>query len=361
MAEKEHITITQIARESNVSISTVSRVLNGNTPVAPDKRKRVEEIIQKYNFTPNALARGLISKQTKTLGVILPDISNPYFSSMFLEIERYALESGYTLLLCNTLFGGSSHGIRNTKEESYYFQMLIDKQVDGVLIIGGQVDLITVEHSYKQALKRLAEQLPVVVIGQEIEDVDCIFIQAENGLGVVTALNYLYMLGHRNIAFVGGQSGVTITEIRVNAYKNALKALNLPVDEELISLSDYYSEDGYSAMNTLISRNIPFTAFLAINDNVALGAQRALYDQSLKVPEDVAVISCDLFLTGEYHIPRLTSINQHHDLLGRLVITTLINAIKGTGKTSKFSFTPELVIRESCGSHLGMRKFDETE
>ncbi|MDF2538976.1 MAG: ccpA 3 [Herbinix sp.] len=359
MGEKEHITITQIAKESNVSISTVSRVLNGNASVAPEKKKRVEEIIQKYNFSPSAIARGLISKKTKTLGVILPDITNPYFSSMFLEIERFALEAGYTILLCNTLFGGSSHGIRNTKEEAYYFQMMIDKQVDGVMIIGGQVDLITVEESYKQALKRLSEQLPVVVIGRKIDEIDCIFIQQENGLGVTTAFNYLYMLGHREIAFVGGQTNVTITEIRLNAYKNALQALGLEVDEQLISLSDYYLEDGYQAMNNLMSRKAKFTAFLAINDNVALGAQRALYDQNLKVPDDIAVISCDQFLTGEYQIPRLASINHHPDILGRWVINTLINSIHGTGEPIQFSFTPELVIRESCGSainHNPMRK-----
>jgi len=357
MAEREHITITDIAKESNVSISTVSRVLNGNARVSPDKLKRVEEVIRKYNFSPNALARGLISKQTKTLGVILPDISNPYFSSMFLEIERFALEAGYSILLCNTLFGGSSHGIRNAKEESYYFQMMIDKQVDGVLIIGGQLDLITVDNNYKLALKRLADQLPLVVIGKKIENIDCIFIQPENGSGVLTAFNYLYMLGHRKIAFVGGQTSVTITDIRVNSYKNALQLLGLPIDEQLISLSDYYTEDGYSAMNTLLSRKVPFTAFLAINDSVAIGAQRALFDQSLKIPDDIAVISCDQFLTGEYHIPRLTSINQHHDMLGRMVINTLINAIQGINESAKFSFTSELVVRESCGTPLGFRNY----
>jgi DNA-binding LacI/PurR family transcriptional regulator len=355
MEEKDHITINQIADEAKVSIATVSRVLNGNATVSPERKKRVEEVIKKYNFSPNALARGLISRQTKTIGVVLPDISNPYFSSMFLEIERSALEAGYTLLLCNTLFGGSSHGIRNTKEESYYFQMLTDKQVDGVLIIGGQVDLTTVDDNYKQALKRLSSQLPVVVIGKELEDINCIFIHPENGQGVTVALNYLYMLGHRQIAFVGGQPNVTITEIRLNAYKAALQALGLSVNEELIALSDYYTGDGYSAINTLVSRNTSFTAFLAINDNVALGAERALLDLSIKVPEDVAVISCDQFLTGEYHIPRLTSINQHHDLLARLVINTLISAIKGNSSSPKFSLTPELVIRESCGTHMGIR------
>lgn len=354
---KEHITIAEIAKECGVSISTVSRVINGNVRVSPEKKERIEKVIMKYNFTPNTLAKGLVSKETKTLGVVIPDISNSYFSSMFLEIERAALEAGYSIILCNTLFGGSSHGIHNTKEESDYFQMLIDKQVDGILIIGGQVDLVNISESYKQELQRLSSHLPVVVIGRKIPDVDCIFIEHENGNGVSIALNYLYMLGHRKIAFIGGQMNVTITEIRLKAYRDTLKQLGLPEDPNLIALSDYYIEDGYTAMNRLLHSGADFTAFLAINDSVALGAARMLYDMKLQVPQDKAFISCDQFLNGNYYYPRLTSVNQHHELLGRIVVTTLINAIKGLAEPAKYTFTPELVIRESCGTMLGIRDF----
>lgn len=358
MQKKSTVTITEIAKESGVSIATVSRVLNGNVPVSETKRKHVEEVIKKYNFIPNELARSLIRKETKTLGVIIPDISNPYFSSMFLEIERYALEAGYSLFLCNTLFGGSSHDIRNTKEEAYFFQLMIDKKVDGVLIMGGQVDLVTIEDSYKEALKQLSSQLPVVVIGRKINDVDCIFIQNETGSGVTTALNYLYMLGHRRIAFVGGQEKVTITEIRLQAYKDALTSLNLTPDNRLISLSDYYAQDGYTAITSLIDRHISFTAFLAINDAVALGAIRALTDRGYKIPEDIALISCDQFQTSDYQIPRLTGINYHNEILAHTAISSLLNLIHNIEVPSYVTRSPELVIRESCGTQLGLRKLN---
>lgn len=355
---KEHITIKQIAKESNVSISTVSRVLNGNVPVAPEKRKRVEEIIQKHNFSPNAMARGLISHQSMTLGIVMPDITNPYFAALFLEIERCALEAGYSVILCNTLFYiGSSQDILKAKTEGNYFQMLMDKQVDGVVITGGEIDLETVSEEYKEALSRLNKAMPVVVIGEPVDGTGCIFIQRESATGIVSAVNHLRSLGHRHIGFVGGQPGVKITSLRLNAYRATLNALGLDYDGNLVALSDYYVKDGYAAMKEILERASFFSAVIAINDAVAIGAQRALADKNLRVPEDVAIVSCDQFFTGEYNVPRLTSIEQQNAHLGRMAIMTLISAIKGIGEPVRLSFTPELVVRESCGVQLGVRAF----
>ncbi|MCR5254827.1 MAG: LacI family transcriptional regulator [Acetatifactor sp.] len=352
MRNKEEINISLIAKESGVSIATVSRVLNGNVPVSREKRQRVEEIIEKYNFTPNSLARSLIRKETKTLGVILPDISNPYFASMFLEIERIALAEGYSVFLCNTLYGGSSHGIPNTRKEAYFFDLMIDKQADGVLIIGGQVDMINVEEEYRQALKNLCKRLPVVIVGKEIPDVGGIFIQNETGFGVTSAVKYLHRLGHEKIAFVGGQPGVTITKIRLDAYEKVLNDLGLDFDENLISLSDYYVDAGYSAMERLLDLEEAFTAFISMNDSVALGAIRCLGDHGYSVPQDKAVISCDQFAGAAYQMPRLTGINQHHEVLASIVVHSLINAINDIKEPISRVITPELIIRESCGTAL---------
>lgn len=355
---KQNITIKQIAAESGVSIATVSRVINGNTPVNPKKRRIVEQVIAKYEFSPNAMARSLVNHQSMTLGIILPDITNPYFSAAFLEIERFALEAGYCIFLCNTLFGGSSHGISTGKTEEDYFQIMIDKRVDGVLVMGGQIDLTQISDSYRQALTRLRQHIPVVVIGEPIADTDCFFIQRESGSGVVCAVNYLHSLGHKRIGFVGGQPGVTITNLRLNAYKKAVAANGIAEDEELISLSDYYAKDGYDAMNRLLGRKTPFSAIVAINDTVALGAQRAIADAGMSVPDDIAMISCDRFSTPDYQVPRLTGIDRHNETFGRMVIATLISAIRGADEPTSLSFTPELIIRESCGTKLGARKFD---
>ncbi len=346
--KKESVTITKIAKESGVSISTVSRVLNGNVPVSSDKKERVEKVVAKYHFTPNSLAQSLVRKETKTLGIIIPDISNPYFSSIFLELERYANEAGYSLFLCNTLFGGSGHGINKIQKESAFFKLMIEKGVDGVLIFGGQVDMNEVDNEYRESLNNLSEHVPVVVIGKYIENTNCSFIQNENGFGVKLAINHLHALGHRKIAFIGGQEGVTITDIRLSAYREACKDLGLGYNDRLVLLTDYYIEAGYEAILRLNESKEEYTALIAINDNVALGAIRALSDFGRSVPEDVAVISCEQFPNAEYHVPRLTSINLHSEILARISINTLLNQIKDMGLPTAMTIRPELIIRESC-------------
>ena len=143
---KSTITITQIAQESGVSVATVSRFLNGKVPVSADKKARIEAVVRKYDFTPNALARGLISKRTMTLGVILPDITNPYFATIFQEVQRCAAEEGYSVYLCNTRFHHGDAPI----DETGYFRMMMDKKVDGILIIGGQLDMAEISPAYKE-------------------------------------------------------------------------------------------------------------------------------------------------------------------------------------------------------------------
>ena len=345
---KSTITITQIAQESGVSVATVSRFLNGKVPVSADKKARIEAVVRKYDFTPNALARGLISKRTMTLGVILPDITNPYFATIFQEVQRCAAEEGYSVYLCNTRFHHGDAPI----DETGYFRMMMDKKVDGILIIGGQLDMAEISPAYKEALNKLSASLPVVAAGREIPGAGCIFIDSENGSGVTTAYNYLSSLGHKDIAFVGGQPGVTITETRLESYKKAAAASGREVREDLISLSDYYLPDGYQAAEALISRNAPFTAVITMNDNVALGAIRAFADHGLSVPRDVALISCARFYFDDYTIPRLTSIHHHSRRWGQMVVRTLIQAVQGSTENARITFPPELIIGESCGTHL---------
>ena len=344
------VTIVQIAKESDVSIATVSRVINGTAPVAPATRERVNAVIKKHHYTPNAMARGLINRQSMTIGIIMPDIANPYFSAMFREFEAAAQEANYSVFLCNTTFVSAAGETNTTPLEVEYFQMMQDKRVDGVLVVGGQADLMTVNEEYKSALQHLASQIPVVVLGNKIENVDCPFIQRESGCGVSLAIEYLAMLGHRRIAFIGGEQGVGITEARLRAYQSALRSLELPLEPELIVTSDYYVPDGYAAMQTLLGRGTPFTAFLAINDNVAFGAYRAIADAGLRIPQDISAISCDQFFSAEYFVPRLTSIDQHNEQFGRFVINALLNVMGGAQESIRLTTMPELIIRESCAS-----------
>lgn len=343
----QSVTIVQVAKESGVSIATVSRVMNGTAPVSEATRTRVNEVIQKHRYTPNAFARSLSNKHSMTIGIIMPDISNPYFSAMFSEFETAAYEANYSVFLCNTSFT-ANHIADKTPRELEYFKMMQEKSVDGVLVVGGQADLVQVSDTYKEALARLASAMPVVVLGNTIEGVGCLFVQRETGRGVFSAVSYLASLGHRRIAFVGGEEGVGITEARLSAYMDAVHALALARERELVALSNYYTADGYRAMQTLLQRGTEFTALLAMNDNVALGAIRALADAGLCVPRDVSVISCDQFYSAEFFVPRLTSVDQHNESFGRFVINALLGAMRGVKENVLLSFTPELVVRESC-------------
>lgn len=345
----KNITIIQIAKESGVSIATVSRVLNGTVPVSPKTKERVQKVIDKYHYTPNPLAQGLILKQTKTLGVIVPDITNPYFSTLFSEIEWAAHQSGYSVILCNTAFSAVSFASGERQKEETYFQTILDKKVDGVIIAGGQIDLCEISGSYIEALKRLASTIPAVVIGRKLPDIPCTFVNKENDTGIVMAIRYLSSLGHKRIGFVGGERGVYITESRLDTYHRTLLELDLEDTLEFVATSNYYMADGYTAALQILDCRASVTALLAMNDNVALGALRAISDRLLSVPGDIALVSCDRFYDGDYLTPRLTSLDRHNDLLGRHVIKLLLNVIQGLPVQDAVDFLPELVIRESSG------------
>lgn len=352
---KETITIYDIARESGVSVSTVSRVLNHNPRVSEKTRAAVERVIALHQYSPNAIARAMTCQSTHSIGVILPDITNPYFSALFLEIQRYALARGYSVLLYNTLFGGSSHAIGSPFEELHYFDMLKEKRVDGAIVVGGQMDLDHPSDAYIQALNRLNQALPVVAIGQPLEGCDCLFIARNLSGGISVLLQHLAALGNRSIGFIGGQPGVRQTTERLKAYRETLNALELPVREEWIIPSNYYSEDGYAAMHQLLKNPQRPEAVIALNDRVALGAIRAAWDEHLSVPEDLAIVSCDSFPNSEYHTPSLTGLDQQNEYIGKLAILSLLSAIQGVRETVSIHHVPTLVIRESCGSEIKRR------
>lgn len=349
---KESFTIYDIAQETGFSVSTVSRVLNNNPRVSEKTRSAILKVIEEHHFSPNAIARAMNRQATRSIGVIMPDITNPYFSALFLEIQRYSLAHGYSVLLYNTLFGGSSHEIGSPFGEMQYMDMLKDKCVDGVIVVGGQLDLDSPSREYIEALNRLNRSIPVVAISQQLEGCDCLFVKRNLGGGVSSLVQHLAALGNRRIGFIGGQSGVRQTTERLQAYRASMEALDLPVDDEMVALSNYYLQDGYNDMKRMLEQGTKLDAVIAINDQVAIGVMRAIRDAGLRVPEDIAVGSCDAFPGGEYQSPRLTGLNQQNEYIGRLAIRALMGAINGISETINIEHSPLLTIRESCGALL---------
>lgn len=347
-------TIYDIARESGVSVSTVSRVINNSPNVAEKSKAKVRAVIDKYHFEPSQLARALTVNKTNTIGVIVSDIANPYFSALYLEIQRYAMERGYSVILCNTLFGGASHGVASTFSENEYFKNLLSKKVDGAIILGGENDKEQISKKYIDALNDFASKVPVVVLGEQIEECDkCIFLNRNLGGGFPALVQHLAVLGNRRIGFVGGEPGVRQTTARFKAYQNTLISLGLEFDPKLVALTNYYSKDGYEGMMEILDSGVQRPdAVIAINDAVAIGCIRAINDRSLRCPEDIALVSGDQFFESDYVTPRLTSLDQQNDYLGRLSILALISAIKGIQETITFEHKPRLIIRESCGNGI---------
>lgn len=172
------ITIQEIAKLSGVSVSTVSRVLNNSPSVSAAKRKKIQAIIDEHNYTPSVFARGMVNKQTKNIGVILPDISNPYFISLITQIQKFALDYMFSTILFNTMLAEPDNkNNQHPLTEEDYLKIILEKQVDGLLILGGEIDKEIVPKEYITALNQLNNAIPVVVIGSKIPELNCLFIE----------------------------------------------------------------------------------------------------------------------------------------------------------------------------------------
>ncbi|WP_262315647.1 LacI family DNA-binding transcriptional regulator [Lacticaseibacillus parakribbianus] len=348
-----HITIKEIAKLAGTSVSTVSRVLNNSPSVSPAKRARIQAIIDDNHFAPNMLARGMVSKTTKTLAVVVSDIGNPYFTDLVSQIEQITRGFGYTLILVNTMTAGGTKSANSTQIEVAAFASIAERQVDGVLILGGEIDSESVSQSYLEALNRLNAKTPIVIIGQKVAGCDAHFVERDQARSVALITQHLLALGNRRIAFIGGEPGIRVTTQRLAAFRTTM-ATYAQVDEALIVLNDYYPQSGYDAMRQLLTSGQALPdAVVAINDRVAWGAMRCLADHDLAVPNDIAVGSCDSFPNGEFMVPRITTVDQHNERLGRIAIDQLFALIDHKQPAAAAeTHLPELIIRESCGAQL---------
>lgn len=322
---KKTLTIKDIAELANVSITTVSRVLNKNNWVSDKTRSRVEKVIQENNFSPNLLARGMISKKTRTLAIIVSDISNPYFVMLVTQIEHESLQAGYKVTLYDTQSANKSSSSTDIISEENIFTSITDSQIDGVIILGGNIDYNVVPDPYRQALSHLCATVPVVVVGRELAGIDYSCIERDQTGCVEQVTRYLITQNYQRIGFIGGSKNVYITRQRVAAFRQTLTSESLPVTDEFIVQNNFYSEHGYQAIEQLLALNKPLPqALVCINDHVAKGVIRALKDNNLNVPQDIAVASCEYFPGSEYYIPRITTVDHQNKLIGREVMSRLM-------------------------------------
>ncbi|MEL4025857.1 catabolite control protein A [Lysinibacillus endophyticus] len=288
------VTIYDVAREANVSMATVSRVVNGNQNVKPATRKKVLEVIERLEYRPNAVARGLASKKTTTVGVIIPDISNNIYAEAARGIEDIATMYRYNIILANS--------DQNEEKELSLLDTMYGKQVDGIVMMS---DAVTPK--LHQSMDH--SPVPIVLAGTVDESNQFASVNIDYFQASYEAVQMLIANGHKRIAFVSGPLHNTInSKFKLEAYKKALIDAGLEIDEQLILPEEGSYDSGIEALETVITLEQPPTAFFAGSDELAIGIIHGAQDRGLKVPEDIEVISFENSKLARMVRPQLTSV-----------------------------------------------------
>ncbi len=334
------ITIYDIAKEAGVSPSTVSRVLTNSAGVRSEKRERVQALIEKYNFRPNALAKGLSDTRSGVIGVLMADIRNPYYSAVYVACENAAMARGYRVILCCSL-GESAREVEQ-------LDILKQQSVEAIIQIGGRVDAVITDRAYIKKAKEISQQLPIIT-GGKIDDVSCYRVVIDAKAAARLLIEHLMELGHERIALVGGRLDVISTFEKYMTYCEILKDHGIPINKRFLFEGKYDYDAGYDGVKELMSMKEKPTAIIAINDSCAAGVIRRLEEEGYKVPEDVSVVSYDNTYIATLLSPKITSIDYDYDTLGKMLADTAIDVANGENLPSFQSVTPHLVVRESSG------------
>ncbi|NME06313.1 MULTISPECIES: catabolite control protein A [unclassified Psychrobacillus] len=288
------ITIYDVAREANVSMATVSRVVNGNQNVKPATRQKVLAVIERLDYRPNAVARGLASKKTKTVGVIIPDISNVFYAELVRGIEDIATMYRYNIILTNS--------DQQEEKEVQLLTTLLSKQVDGVVMMS---DYISEEMLHEMN----RSNVPVVLAGTVEHSNSFPSVNIEYREAAIDAVNRLIQNGHNRIAFISGSISSPINrDFKLAGYEEALENAGIDVDEDLIVGVDNTYDDGLIAWEQLRKLENPPTAFFAGSDELAIGLIHGAQDSGLNVPNDIEIISFENSKLARMVRPQLTSV-----------------------------------------------------
>jgi LacI family transcriptional regulator len=342
--KSSNITLKSIADRLDVSVTTVSRVLNGKSDryrISKETQELINSAAKELNYSPNQLARGLRLKRTNTIGYIIPDISNPFFSSIAKSVEKSARKSGYSILLCDSE--------EDTKIEENLLQLMIDRKVDGLIIspVG-----IEVNH-----LRRIAQKnIPVVLLDRYFPELNLPFVTSDNYKGAFEAVNMLIEHGHRRIACIQGLVNTSPNNDRVRGYIDAHKTHELSVDKKLIVGDSFGEENGYIETKLLLKQDDPPTALFAVSNLISLGAIRAISEEGLKIPDDISMVSFDDQPYSRFLSTPMTTVAQQNSQIGQIAIKLLIDQIESNRQLEpKGIFLPtRLISRDSVKRNVNL-------
>jgi len=332
-------TIKDVAKLANVSISTISRVMNTPEIVAPDKRQRVLEAIEQLRYHPNALARGLIFKKTKTVGVLVPDVSNVYYAEAFRGMEDAASEMGHNIMLCNT--------DKSKKRLGDALHVMAEKRVDGLIFMSEPVSAEDYE------LLR-GTGLPLVLAATHSLEYELPSIKVNDERAAYDGAMYLIGQGHRRIAMISGWPADAIAGLpRLQGFIRAARDAGLELDvQRCVEYGDYRFEHGYEAMKRLHRSYPELTAVFAMSDEMALGALSYLHEAGVQVPREVSVLGFDNTRMATMAIPKLTTVGQPIARIGYGAVDKLLKLLDGKKGELRTELAHELVVRDSVARYI---------
>ena len=334
------ITIYDIAKEAGVSPATVSRVLTNSANVRKDKKEKILYLIDKYDFKPNALAKGLSNTKSKVIGIVAADVRNPYYAEVFVACEIAARKEGYTVSLCNSL--------DILEREIEQLEVLREQRVDVIIQLGGSADDSISNKEYVDKVNRVAQTIPIVVTGK-LDGTDCYQVQIDTKEAAECVLEYLIELGHTEIAMVGGTQEVLSTYEKTQHYREIFERHGIPFREDYLVEGSYDIATGYQGMNSLLDNGKVPTAVIAINDFSAVGVLHSITEHGYKIPEDISVVSYDNTYITELYLPNITSIDYNYQLFGEQLVKTAIDAVEKKDIPRLQKITPTLMVRGSSG------------
>jgi LacI family transcriptional regulator len=330
------VTIKDVAREAGVSVGTASQALRASPAVREATRKRVLAVAKRLRYQPSAVARGLVTRRTHTVGLLISDIANPFFIRAVRAVEDVAQENGYTVILCNT--------DEDPAKEMQYLRVLMEKRVDGII-------LATTAGSLRSVRDVRWRRVPLVLFDRELSGIATDTVKVDGVLGGRLATQHLLDLGHRRIAIIHGPVVRSTGAERLQGYLEALKAAGIRPIPALIREGNFKQDSGRELARQLLHVSPAPTALFCTNNLMTVGALQTLGERGIRIPKDLSLVGYDDMEWWTLTHPPLTTVGQPVYDLGREAMRLLLEQIgaKGRRRPQRVVLKPELLVRDSCG------------
>lgn len=333
-SKNSKITIDDIAKFANVSKATVSYVLNDKPGVSDKVRSKIKNIIDEYNYVPNSAARGLAGEKTHFIGLVIPDISDMFYANIIRGVEKTSNKLGFFLNLFTT------HA--QAEREQQVIKLFNKSMVDGLIVMAYYLKDLYIDILTESGI-------PFVFIDYPPKNEEIYSVLVDNESGAFEATEYLISLGHKKIAFLEGSKVAWDSKARFEGYVKALKRHATEFNPNLVENGNFTKEEGYLATKRLLAKKEKFTAIFSANDQMAIGAIRALKEAGLKVPDDISIVGFDNIEASSIIEPSLTTVSQPIYEMGKKAVEVLVKLInKEEVKEKKIMLKTRLIERHSC-------------